>query len=331
MALTLYSHTLGDTANGSVNLSTLGAEIVAKPEITVAYSHTNLVNDVLDVWFKNALPLDEQTALDQVLASHQGVLPDEVPSPVTLHGVAVDEDGKIPVVPFPATKGFLTWMTSQSDYDDQGDSTGRGEGVRMYHAVTNGDSDLEKTVLLRFKEVVQIHDGEIHWKTDGQWSLLDSFSVGVSIPETPVTATPGTGNANAVALGGGMLAYVPAIDNTGSHTIDLTTAAPVFIKEGHALTGVALWGVDWEGSGEVVAGSVDGERYALFNFTSPVGYLLKNIGLGSPRGLFEIDAYRVEYFHPTWSLLFTVTRNAAPTADTYVGGWLFGFRKEVTT
>ena len=62
-----------ETANGAVNGTALKDEIEADAGITTALDYINTAGDVLDIYFVAALGAGEITALDAVVAAHQGV------------------------------------------------------------------------------------------------------------------------------------------------------------------------------------------------------------------------------------------------------------------
>lgn len=80
MAETKYTYSIqNDTPNHQVNSDTLGAEIRANTGITIALSHIDTSGDVLDVWMRDALPTEQETVLDGVIAAHSGApSPEEI-------------------------------------------------------------------------------------------------------------------------------------------------------------------------------------------------------------------------------------------------------------
>jgi hypothetical protein len=79
-----------DTLNGKVNSVTLSQEI-ASSSITIALDYINVVGDVLNIWFKAAITLLEETTLSDLLAAHSGTMgvadtPDTITAQLTLEG-----------------------------------------------------------------------------------------------------------------------------------------------------------------------------------------------------------------------------------------------------
>lgn len=86
MASTKYTYSVAnDTLNSKVSPSALRDEIDADVSITVGVDPQGIsvVADVLDVWFKASLSAGEKTALDSVVAAHDGVPPKD---PTTADG-----------------------------------------------------------------------------------------------------------------------------------------------------------------------------------------------------------------------------------------------------
>lgn len=244
-----------------------------------------------------------------------------------------DEDGKQIVQVYPASLSKKTFFTSKGDsLSPTPPDTGRGKGtpIRLTWEGTEAFPST-KEVELRFNEIMEVHDGEASWKPIDHFSGADEFSFDIEIPATVPTSTPGTGNVQEVDLGSGKKAYVPAAGN-GSHTVDLVSwsaaNAAVPVPGGGALAAVSLWKMD-STTGEISAwGDVEpGEHdriYAILNFAPPKASIVRNVSLGSPRGVFEIEAYRVELGHPAWRYYVRVTKTTNTPGE--FNGWLLLYR-----
>lgn len=69
---TKYTYSIAtDTANGIVNSTILKNEI-ASSSIVIALDYIETGGDVLDIWFKDILSVDDKLTLDTVVAGHQG-------------------------------------------------------------------------------------------------------------------------------------------------------------------------------------------------------------------------------------------------------------------
>lgn len=72
MALTTYTYSVvSDITAQKVSVGTLTEDIQAS-SITIALDHINVTGDVLDIVFKNAISVAEETTLDSVVLAHAG-------------------------------------------------------------------------------------------------------------------------------------------------------------------------------------------------------------------------------------------------------------------
>lgn len=130
-----------DTANGSVNPSTLTAEIAASA-IVIALDHIDTGGDVLDIWFKDALSSNDQTALSTVVSAHQGGLaaPPASPVPVLLSGnsaLEFDSLRRLRVAPEPRTGSETIYVSH--DFCDK--CTWFGDSVRVNNEALSAAPD----------------------------------------------------------------------------------------------------------------------------------------------------------------------------------------------
>lgn len=236
------------------------------------------------------------------------------------------EADKKPVVTVsPATEGWLTWVTGRKDQipPDNG-TTGRGLGEQISVTFTTSDAaNTTKTFDIQFLEPMEIHDGQVSWSPVSSFEFRDTFSLKVVIPATePGVNVTSTGNCNKIEIypNSGMHVIIPAAGD-GAWDLNMSDAHPVWDK-----TNSAYWNADYI-TGEVTPSLSPGTAaYNLFDFDAH-GYLLKSIGMGNPLGLFDVDVYKSEWFHPTWILRLEVTKTSPANGN--VGGWLFCFRKFV--
>jgi hypothetical protein len=337
MALALYQYSISnDTQNGKLVLSVLKSEI-GFTSISIALDATTHRNgDVLSLVFKSALSAGEQTILNQTVAAHEGILPEEKPTPVELKNVDIDEDGKVSMSPFPAPEGFNTWLAGRGDDPNPaGYDSGRGDGQPLMVTFSDQESGT-KYIDVRFTETIALHDGEVNWTPKEEWGKNDEFGVGVFFPATPTEAAPGSdGNCNKVPIPGGNM-IIPAAGD-GAYNVDLSSASVhgafgtvVPIPANGSLEMGGFWAMDIQTS--IVSPIVGDEKkkFALLDFSPPIGWLIKRIPTISSRAIFELDVYRVEVFHPNWRLRFSVTRQNQPSEESSIGGWLFGFRKNAS-
>lgn len=290
------------------------ANEIRKSAISVALDHISSAGNTLSIVFKAALG-SEEALLAVVMGSHRGVRPGPEPSVVRLSG-PVEADNKPVVVVSPSTDGLKTWLTSHGD-NVQAGPAGRSAGTAI-RVEFNGNEPLPatETAEFRFDQPIEVHDGQLNWGPDGVFSHNDKFSLSVVLPPTAATSTPGAGNVNEVALGGGAVMYVPATN--GSHTVNLTTAVPVPLPKGTA----GYWNCDTTTGVVTSAPNGDG-RFALFNFPNEP-FLIANVLMGNRFGLFDVDVYKTDWIHHSWTFKLSVTKASAGAG--IVSGWLLIFR-----
>jgi hypothetical protein len=166
---------------------------------------------------------------------------------------------------------------------------------------------------------MEVHDGEATYR--GDWTAEDKLNFSVRIPATSVVANGGgTGNCNLYPLGDGINAIIPAAGN-GAYDVDLTAAAPVPVPEGQG-----AWNVVYETG--VITPALSPTTWALFDFPVPEAFFVRNLRLGSPLGVWDIDTYKVEWFHPAWILHLAVNKQSVGAG--VLSGWILFFRRNVT-
>lgn len=234
-----------------------------------------------------------------------------------------EPDGKPVMVVSPATEGTMTWITSQGDDDSPTPpATGRGDGAEMCISCTGSGSFYSEW---QFTQPVELHDGQIWYTPVGDWNNADRFSLSVIMPaNTPTVADPvGSGNCVLVEVvpSSGMHVIIP--HPTGTHNIDLDDAVPA--PAGRASDG--YFDMDsW--TGVVTVAENPGEAgWQLFDFEIK-SYFIKNVAMGNPLGVFDIDVYKAELCHQTWKFRLDVERDTSGSAE--VGGWTMCFRPDST-
>lgn len=280
------------------------------------------LDDQIYLGFSRELTGPEQVSLQALVEAHNGE--PLAPKPVeVLLGSPKTDDGKPVFDIFPGSEGFKTWIVGRGDnLTPTPPDTGRGTGDAMVMTWATLESRGKKTLEFQFLEPVEIHDGQISWAETSAWDHTDSFSVGIKIPASTVTINnSNTGNCNLVNLGApGMDMIVPAAGN-GTH--NLTVARPVPDREGVG----GYWDVSYN-TGEVTVSTNPGQgKWNLFNF-DVTGWMIRNICCGNPKGVFDIDVYKVEYFHQTWKLVWECTKESAGGGT--ISAWIFCFRRYTT-
>lgn len=151
MAVTKYTYSIAiDTLNGKVSLGQLQNEIGASAIIT-AIDYCESEADVLDIWFKDALSVEDETLLTGVVSAHDGIVI-HGPALVHLDSPSTTEDD-IPIV--------LSTAKPQDHYtcfQGAGDSpTHIGRGLKCIFRVASSDTEISKD--FTFNEDIYIKDG----------------------------------------------------------------------------------------------------------------------------------------------------------------------------
>ncbi len=273
--------------------------------------------------FDGDLTSEAQAVLAAVVAAHKGI-----PLPPPARSVVLDspktDDGKPVFDIYPGTAGFYTWITGHGDDPNPTPpATGRGTGTPLILEFTAEEIPATKSLEFQFNDPVEIHDGQIVWRDPANWSHLDSFSVGFKVPASvAVPNATGTGNCNKMPVGPGINAIIPA-NGDGAYDISPEGRHPVEDRQKQG----AFWDNDYA-TGAVTPHPVPGRgKYNLFDVDLS-GWLVRNIHTTHPKGVFDIDVYKVEYFHPSWRL-FWEARKETPGAGV-LGAWIFCFRRITT-
>jgi len=257
-----------------------------------------------------------------------------------------EKDGRPIVVTYPATLGRSTFITGAGDnLSPTPPATGRGDGpkLRIVYDGTEAGAALIKTVQFQFKEPVEAHDGEVSWSPVSEFSGADRFHFRVCVPQSQPGSDPGAGNLSVVGFPEGHPLYGAARyqyngDGTGSHTSTdvgaggsiaaFTQLFPsrtrVATTEG-IYTTIGYWDIN-PLTGVMTPNALGEGEFDLVDAGTPLaGYIVKNVGMGNPRGVFEIEAYRVEWVHHSWIGEFIVEKSSVSNACE-VNGWLLLFR-----
>jgi hypothetical protein len=204
------------------------------------------------------------------------------------------------------------------------DPLARGEGT-LAHITYDAAETGTKNIELDFSEAVYVHDGEINWRGIADFDGTDHFSVYVKFGVSTVVPNGG-GTGNCTVIDGYII--VPA-GGAGDYDVDLTAACPIPSSQGP-------WVVNEKT--EVITAYVEGQtlgkydqRILLLLVTPAPLYLVRNVSMGSPRGIFEIDAYLVEWMSRHWKLGMEVNKVKSPVAAVEMNGIIMLFRWKATT
>lgn len=339
--LTTYDYSVtADTLNGAVSLSALEVAIRASSIVTALDgSYTDKATKPeprLHIVFKDALSAGDKTTLDGLVAAHDGnPLPDSAytstGAPIVHIDAPSEPDGKPVVVMSPSTEGWMTFFTGAGD--DKANPPGRGTGQKLVVTWdgTETGSALTKTVEVEFSEPVEVHDGQFFYPTgaatDPTWSHASRWSFSVIMPATPTppaAAPVNTGNCNSVPTGLGYNILVPAAGD-GALELDLATAVPV------PASGGGYWNADHE-TGAITPSTTPGKAdWHILDNVPVESFFMRNMPMGNPRGMFDIDTYKAEWISERWKLKLSVSRNETNnTIATWAAGWLMFFRERAT-
>jgi len=233
---------------------------------------------------------------------------------------ASEDDGRQIVVQFPATEGWRTWFCGAGDdTSPTPPDSGRGKGTKMSLEFTDSGS---KSLEFEFNEPVEIHDGQLFYKPVENWSIDDRFNFSINIPaNSPTENGLGSGNVNLTNVGGYNI-ITPDANGLGTHDLTLADAIPV-----KASNQDGYWDVDHE-TGDVTPSTSPGSaKWHLIDIGVKSAFL-KNMPMGHPLGLFDIDTYKAEWISPKWKVCLEVEKHTAGSGS--VGSWLMCFRKNTT-
>ena len=306
-----YVFTISTSFSAGLAEDALATEIRAS-SISIALDYISRSGDTCSIWFKASLPTPDYDELVFLIADHTGV---ELPSTATLVKIDApsEADGKPIVTITPGRDGWKTWLSSFGDDVGLGPA-GRGLGPGI-EVVFDGTETLPftKSCTWQYDTPVEIHDGQVNWGDETSWSYPDVFSFSVTIPATAGVET-GTGNANLIVVGGAPL-FVPAIEGTGTHTLDLASAAPI-PKTGGG------WDVDAK-TGVIAPAPAGKGEFMLAPYELEV-IVIPGVTMGNRARRFDVDVYRTDWLHQTWILKLSVKKTTAGAG--WVSGWLFSFR-----
>jgi hypothetical protein len=340
--MAIYNYPTSQTPNDKIHVGTLSYEIHKDVNIKkklVAVDPISVVGSTVSIHFVEDLNHSEQSALGTLLANHEGE-PSTMVNEFGVPRVVVDsvvnikdqntlkeKDGRLNVTPTPVGFGWLTWFTGFGDDPAPVTTTGRGEGQQMIAYIEDGYDYAE--VSFSFAEPIHVHDGQVYWGDEGTFKPTDTFSIGVDIPATIATESPdGYGNCNKVDTGFGFNIFVPAMGGPGYWDIDLSTDAYISPVTVYGSDPNGYWDLD-ETTGFARSADEFGKGYYnMFDVPMPRVYFVKNVPMGHPFRLFDIDVYKTEFIHQNWNIVLEVNKKS-PGAG-WVSGWLLSFRRNNT-
>lgn len=245
-----------------------------------------------------------------------------------LHGPKEDDERPI-FVNSPIPLGFMPYYVGAGDDE----SAGRGMGTPLEFEFSGAE---QQAVEVQYNEPVWLHDGECAYKPVDNWSMKDKFSFGIVMPASVVTPNGTmTGNCHVVNAAGdpwlsggqpdagqGYYIIVPAAGD-GTYDVDLDQAVPVPA----GMDNNGYWDAD-ERTGVVTVSADPGAAKFYLMTVELVGWFMRNIGMGSPRGVFEVEAYRSEWISERWKFRMVVDRVSTTAAEAQA--YLFVFRESTS-
>lgn len=334
-----YSYTYSiadDFPDGGANTAKLHDEIQASSIVT-ALDDVSTSGDTLTVRFKTQLSSADKTTLDGdttepcggLIAAH-----DNTPSDPTTQSVVIEETAE--VVPWPATKGFRTWFTGAGDnLNPTPPASGVGDGQNLRLSFDGEDGN--KAVDIQFQAPVELHDGEVFYSPVANWDMDDRFSFSVVMPATPYEEIPQGSSSSSSSGGEEPIPVLPY--NTGlgysilipnhphaTHRVYPSQCVPVPTSN-EQLSNTGYW--DAEFFTGVVSPSAGAPLtntgvFHLLNVQVEV-FFLKNIPMGNPLGVFEVDVYKAEWVHPNWKMRMAANKQSSGVGE--MAAWLMLFRE----
>jgi len=236
-------------------------------------------------------------------------------------GTPTEADGRLNVVNAPMSKGWWTWFTGAGDdLNPTPPDSGRGSGTKMNLDFTGPAT---KDVVIDLLEPVEVHDGQLTYSPVDNWTHDDRFDFKVRMPANQVTPNGGgTGNCNLVDTGEGYNVLVPSFGGPGGYDIDLDAAVPVDASD------AGYWDVDRDTGAVTPTAKTPGTAgWHLLDMQIEI-YFMRNMPMGHPLGVLDIDAYKSEWIHNNWKLVIEVTKTSAGAGT--LSAWMLWYRKNVT-
>lgn len=342
MAIEKYPYNISATANDRVDETSLMAEINVSPDIIIGLSHLGCVGTALDIWMKDTLPSAQETALDNVVAAHQGNPTADAPTA---------DDGAPKVSPDLLPSGQRLYRTGRGDEYYQGlwdsaktynpyDSVVHGSAAYIckqestnneppnatyWDVITSGvgigqpfqaskSSEGDEVVTFGFNEVVRIVGGGV---TRQNAEIDDYVDFRVFAPATVVEDVSGTGNLERQDLGGGMYRYDPG--SSTNYKVNMLNAVPV-----PNLTRTGKWDYDIEAN-KLVPNDAGLGYYDIYNFQNELVEHVHSVWLlGDDHMCLTLPAVTPKIAFPQWRHKVTIHHGSGTHALKVVWDLLVG-------
>jgi len=241
-----------------------------------------------------------------------------------------EDDGKPNVTVTPFTEGLFHAESSCGD-DLDGMTILRRQGTQLHLSWTDNDAQPTKEVWVTFHEMVEMHDGHLVHIPTTEWGFSDLFSVGMRMPATPCQANgSGTGNADKVSLGDGANLIVPAAGD-GDWDVELGSESVLPTIVAIRDEGNGYWDYD-QWNDELTPSTTPGYAdWQLFDFQLGPYWMCRNDDCADPRGIWELDPYKVEPIRPRWQFGLKCKRTGSSSRNAAeIGGRYIAFREDIT-
>jgi hypothetical protein len=315
MALTTYTYSIqNDFPNHKISSDKLTSEINTS-NISSVLLHINTEGDICEIFFLDSLSQQDETALNNLVAAHDGIF-----IPVNIMEVKLldeyrDTSGKLRVHQTSRKLGTRICWTGSGDSPSNTDDVGNGEPITFHHSIGDSLSYSKYIDLNIANNETWIHEGYLTWKG----AELDTITFEL-VPRT-VSGTVSTGtNYN---LYGGYL-VVPAIPGTGTFNLTSDITSPngglVFIPNtdlGEHPTN-AFWNADWNSTTKryenISAAPTGNGRYNMFTVEVVFARFLNKIPL-LENGFIAINSSDTDQLGNGMRLKLTTVTDTATVGD----------------
>ena len=314
---TKYDFTIATAfPTGKVETSTLATEIRASA-IIVALDRIDTADGVASVWFKDALGSGDQTALNGVVAVHQGTPLTVGTLPVQMFygevAQPVAADGKPFVLPNSFPGEVLLNFVGASDK-----ITAPAErfGGAFFGLQQVGAGEASFTV--DFLDGVFLAGGHINWD-GGFWGSTIYMELVAPATTTKAPAVANQGNCNKVQIGQGINLIVPAAGN-GAYDLDVPVPIPAFHDETNAQQGYWNYSEPWIGKGTMSPCATPVGKYNLLDFEVELAHFTKlHLFLATGQRDMVAPAIKPKWILPEWKMKVVI--NNADANSTLRAGW----------
>jgi hypothetical protein len=244
MAATKYEFSIAsDFPKGKVEVNALIQEI-QESNITIMLDRIDTHSDICDIWFKNSLPSPEETTLNYLIGSHQGIAlasfdQIEVVNDIKLH--ATNIRGKLEVHESSRIPGTYTYYTGAGDDPTNIMDVGNGQMFILHHRVDDSSTQYLYLDFNTLENETWVHEGYMIWSG----AQFDTITFEIVPRVTSVVPASNT----YFNLYGGYLVVPAAGDGTIQVVSDITTHSGGLVEipldyDGNRIA-PCFWNADW--------------------------------------------------------------------------------------